>query len=807
MFNTSNVSKTSKLINSLGYWTLLLLAFALPVCVLYSSGVPSLMTKIFAGGVLVLVTAVFFVIAHIRAQEILLPKSSILGVAWLIPIAYLLSTLFASSGNQSIFGERLTMDSLSFMLISALALTITAITLTTTKKALGIYLAMLGSATLLTLIELYVFFVPSSVQSFGLQSVSLVGTLNDLGVFFGLITIFVLLSLVLLPVTSIVRGVLWIVLTASVFFLTAVNLTVLWWIIGAFALAFFVYSISSLTFSKKLQGLENISLASLAVLLLSFLFIAVPPVVDEAGNSNITAYVAHRVDIGEFDVRPSWSTTVSIGSQAFKDGGLVFGTGPGTFYHQWARYMPLSINVGAFWLTDFFYGIGLVPTSIITTGLLGAIAWLVFFVVFIWRGARNLILAKDGDKNDIANYVRVTSFVAALYLWINTVIQVPSPTLVLYAALLTGVFIASLGFVSNSHTTYFKLAVRENPRVGFVATLCLTLLLLGSAGGIYGLTVRYIAEASYQESADVISTNGDILGAYALANKALQLHQTDVYYRLVSNIDAVRVQNLIAQNKPVEEIKTEFEGYLSTSIGNALEATKLDEKDYQNWVNLGSIYQSVIPIGVGGVVESAVAAYDEALALRPSSPSIYYAKAVLERSRGDNAKAREYVEKAITLRNQYTDAIFLLAQIQIEENDVENAINSVEAITLFNPSNAVAFFQLGLLHYGVENFAVAAQNFQRAVSISSDYANAHYFLGLSYWRLGNTNGALAEFKEVQKTNPENANVNAIIVNLEAGRDPFVNLENADQLQTISGAPIQNIDDGVQKTEETGPLSE
>ena len=50
-------------------------------------------------------------------------------------------------------------------------------------------------------------------------------------------------------------------------------------------------------------------------------------------------------------------------------------------------------------------------------------------------------------------------------------------------------------------------------------------------------------------------------------------------------------------------------------------------------------------------------------------------------------------------------------------------------------------------------------------------------------------------------------MNAIIVNLEAGRDPFVNLENADQLQTISGAPIQNIDDGVQKTEETGPLSE
>src|SRR3989339_57715 len=421
MFNTNNVSKTSKLVNSLGYWTLLLLAFLLPVCVLFSSEVPSLMTKIFVGGVLVLVAVVFFAIAHNRAQEISIPKSIILGAVWLVPLAYLLSTLFASGHSQSFFGERLTMNSLLFMIIATLALTITAITLTTAKKALGVYLAMLGSATLLTLMELYIFFAPTSVESLGLQSVSLVGTLNDLGVFFGLITIFILLSLVLLPVTPLVRGGLWAVLVASVFFLTAVNLTALWWIVGAFSLAFFVFSMSSVSFSKKSHGLENVSVASLAVLLVAFLFIAVPPVIDTDGNSNITASVAHMVDIGEFDVRPSWGTTVSIASQVFRDGGLVFGTGPDTFYHQWARYMPTSINVGAFWLTDFFYGIGLVPTSIITTGLLGAIAWLVFFIVFIWRGARNLIIAKDGDKNDIANYVRVTSFVAALYLWINTV--------------------------------------------------------------------------------------------------------------------------------------------------------------------------------------------------------------------------------------------------------------------------------------------------------------------------------------------------------------------------------------------------
>lgn len=795
MFTNNNVSKSSTIVQSLGYWALLLLAFILPMFVLTSAGVPSLMTKIFVGGVLVFVAVAFFSFSHIRAQEISIPKSYILGAVWLLPLAYMFSTLFASGGSSAFFGERLTMDSLAFMLISALALTITAVTLSTPKHALGIYLAMLGSAALLTLAELYIFFVPTSVDGFGLQSVSLVGTLNDLGVFFGLITIFILLSLVLLPLTQLVRGVLWVVLVASLFFLAAVNLTALWWIIGAFALAFFVYSISVSYASSKKVVIEKVSIASLVVLLLASLFVAVAPQTNTEGKSNITGYIANKVDIGEFDVRPSWGATVAIGNQSFENGGMMFGTGPGSFYHQWAKYMPESINVGAFWLTDFFYGIGLVPTSIITTGLVGAIAWLVFFGVFLWRGSRNLLLSKEGDLGDIGDFVRVTSFVAALYLWINTVIQVPSPVLVVYAALLTGVFVASLGFGQSSRS-YFKLSFRENPRIGFLATLCLTLMLLGSLGGIYGLTSYYSAEASYQKAVTAIETEGDIETAFDLVTTAIEKHEADLYYRLLSNIDAIRVQDLVAQNKPVDEIKEDFEKYLSRSIGNAMEATKLDENDYQNWANLGSIYQSVVPVGVGGVTDSAISAYDQTLALRPGSPAVFYNKAVLERSRGDNVKAREYVENAITLRNQYTDAIFLLAQIQIEENDVANAINSVEAITLFNPTNSVAFFQLGLLHYGAEDYVSAVQAFQRAVQITDDYANARYFLGLANWKLGNQRSALEEFKIVQSTNPDNADVANIIANLEAGKDPFENLETGTNIQNIEGAPIQDINDGV-----------
>ena len=785
------MSKGSNILQSLGWWTLLALAAILPIAVLTASNVPSLMTKVMIGGVFVLLAVMFFAIAHMRSQELIIPRSLILASVWLIPVAYLFSTLFGGGSTHPFFGERLTMDSFAFILIAALALTVTAITLDTPKKALGLYLAMLASAAILTIAELVVFFAKGDVLPFGLQSVSLVGSLNDLGIYFGLITVFGLLSLILLPLNQMMKGVLWLVLVASTVFLMIVNLTALWWIVGAFALAFLVYSASD-AFAEKGGDYTQISYASLAVLVVAVAFIFIPATKDN-GKASITGLLANKADVGEYDVRPSWDTTVAIGGQSYTEHGAFLGSGPGTFYHNWSQFMPASINVTAFWLTDFFYGVGFVPTSVVTTGLLGALAWAIFFVMFLWRGAQGLVLSGSTKKGDIIGYLRVTSFVAALYLWINAVIQVPSPVLIVYAVLLTGVFVASLAYGTDV-TSHIKLSFKSNPRIGFLATLVLTLMLLGSAGGIYGLVARYNAEASFQNAVVAYASEGNLNKAHDELVNAVNKNKVDVYYRLLSNIDVRRIENKLAENLPPEEVKPVLEGLLSSAIGNAMKATELDERDYQNWLNLGAVYQSTASLGIDGVVESAMGAYDNTLKYRPSSPSVYYSKAVLARLQGDTAAARENVQTAITMRNQYTDAIFLLAQIQIEENDVENAIRSVEAITLFNPSNAVAFFQLGLLHYSSEDFVSAVQTFERAVNINPQYANARYFLALSNWKLGDVATALNHFRQVAETNPDNQDVVQIIANLEAGKDPFAHLEQAPAIENID-LPVDVAGDG------------
>ncbi len=791
MFNKNKKSfKILSAINSVEYYTLLLITAALPVVVAFSSNVPFLATKLYFGESLVFVLLAIFSVKHILKQEISIPKSLILVSFWALSFVYLMSTFL--NVDVSFFGKNFIMDSAIFILTSAVTVTLTSIILSTPKKALGVYLAMLASAVVLTLSELYIFFVDGALSSFGLQSVSLVGTLNDLAIFFGLITVFVLLSLTMLPITKVVRFILWGVLLASAFFLSVVNLYTLWWVIGFFSLAFFVYSLYSVFFSD--EGVNKISFASLAVLVMAVTFIIIPPKTD-TGEITITGAVSSFANVGEIDIRPSLGTTISLGRKSFSDNGMLIGTGPGTFYNVWAKYMPESIAVTLVWLNDFFYGIGFIPTSIVTTGLLGAFAWLFFFGTFLQKGVKNLLSVKI-KRGDVADYIRVTSFVSALYLWINAVIQIPSPALFLYASLFTGVLVASLAY-SVDKARYLKIEFYKNQKLGFSSTLFFTLVLLVSVAGVYGLGVRYKAEASYRNGVKLFSMNVKNLDmSYDLVSKAIKLNPSDLYYRFNSTLDVIRMNDLLSKNKKPEEIKSELEKYLSDSVKNAIEATKIDKNDYQNWLNLGNVYKSLIPVGVGGAIDNALLAYDKALELRPVSPNIYYLKAVLEHSRGENEKAREYVEKAISLRNQYTDAIFLLAQIQVEDNDIENAINSVKAITLLNPDNAVAYFQLGLLHYASDDFTDAVKDFTVATNINPEYANARYFLGLAYWRLGDLNKSLEQFKKVAKTNPTNKEVLDIVKNLEEGKNPFENLD----IKDIEKLPIDDVNDGTLKNE-------
>jgi len=60
---------------------------------------------------------------------------------------------------------------------------------------------------------------------------------------------------------------------------------------------------------------------------------------------------------------------------------------------------------------------------------------------------------------------------------------------------------------------------------------------------------------------------------------------------------------------------------------------------------------------------------------------------------------------------------------------------------------------------------------ERAVSLNPQYANAKYFLGLAYYLNGAVDKSLVQFQDLEKTNPDSAEVKTALANLSAGKSP------------------------------------
>lgn len=284
---------------------------------------------------------------------------------------------------------------------------------------------------------------------------------------------------------------------------------------------------------------------------------------------------------------------------------------------------------------------------------------------------------------------------------------------------------------------------------------------------------KFLSLASYQKGV-TLSARGDLSGARVALENAKKLRESDLYYRALSGID-INSLGVILNQKGIsqETVKAQFQLTSREAIDNAIKATQFDETNYVNWVSLARAYETLIPFGAAAeFYESAKKNFEQAIALNHSNPSLYIELARLELVNKNVVAAKDYIAKALTMKNDYVDAIFLLSQIQAEEGDLKNAIISSEAASLVSPNNIGVFFQLGFLRYKNADYAGAVSALERAVELNPSYSNAKYFLGLSYSKLGRIADALRQFEDIKVMNPDNEEVRSILNNLRAGGSAF-----------------------------------
>jgi tetratricopeptide (TPR) repeat protein len=768
-------------------WALLATVVVALFAVLPASTLPFGALKSFVLAAGALIALALYILARLSRGNVVFPPLVLVGALWLPVVAYLLSSAFSGvSFMTALWGTSLEADTLGFILVVAVLGTLTALTLRRSEHyrtflTVGTYaFAVLAGLQVLTVLGGQV--MPNSIS----PTLSFVGSFSDLADVMGLGVVSILLTLRFTDLSRRTHKALLIAGALALFVLAVANSTLIWGIVALVSLGLFVESVmrrgsrggeadldAVMVVDEAPSGEDSGThslVAPLVVLALAIFFLL---------GSTLGNALATSLHVNLVNVRPSWQSTLAVAHQAYSTT-PVFGSGPTTFGGEWLKYRDASLNSTVFWNLDFSSGIGFIPSSLVTTGIIGAIAWLLFLGAFVVLGLRMLLRAAPTDS--FIRYVSVLSFIGTVYLFALAILDVPGSLVIALAFVFAGLFISTMRFGARGQQ--WGILFARSPRIGFLIVFSLTIVLLGSVVAAYTLVEHAIASVELSQAATALNA-GNLDAADAAAQKSLSFAPSSAAYQVEAAVANARL-NQIAASTTMERTAAQqaYQAALTAGINAALTATNIDPRNYQNWVALGNLYAQAVPLNVSGAYDSAKTAYGKAVALNPTNPQIPYILAQLDIAHNDMKSAEADLKEAITLKQDYTAAIFLLSQLEVRDGNVKDALQAALAAAYFTPNDPNILFQVGILYAAENDLQNAQAALAAAVATNPQFANARYFLSAVYAKAGDMTNALAQMQAIADLSSDNATaVASQLASLKAGKSPF-----PANLLSISNAP-------------------
>ncbi len=752
--------------------TILFVAIGLfPILVIPVAWFPFQLTKTFVFVVLIAVCAILYGISSWKSGSISIPRGNLPYVVLFLPVAYVLSTLLSQDYVVSIFGLGTETDTLFFVGLCAVVFFLTAGLVKTERQIRTFFTVILGSIALAIVFQLLHVVIPGGVlQVFSSSTSNLVGKWNDLGILMGFAAAFSLAIIEFLPQNLLKRIFVFVTLALSLALLIVINFSAVWWALLAAALIAGGLKLFSGKGSTA-ESLDPMAVAPTQEPLLKRIPVVSVIVAIIAGvlllwGTAINTEVAGWFSISQLEVRPSHEATVEIARGTYAQSALttIFGSGPNTFGQQWMLYKPVEVNTSQFWDIDFTGGYGAISSSFVTVGVLGGLAWLllVLFVVFVFVG-----MALRPSQSSSSRSTMIISGVGSIFLLATAVFYLPNQVVFMLAFALLGVFAIS---ASNENKLTLGL------RAGIMPVLSLGLLsviVIATAFSAGAISHRFMGSLHTGRALAAVSAN-DVPTAATFAQRAVETYRNDDSLRLLANVRVAQARVIAAETDPATAANRaeRFQAAMNDAIANAQAITLEYPRNYQNWFTLAQVYQALIGAQVENAYQQSQIAYGEAIKRSPRNPGLYLAAARMEGAAGNEQNLRQAVSQALTLKPNYTDAILLIVQLEIAKQNLDGAINATAAAIQTAPQNAGLWFQLGVLAFNRGDDTITIQALEEAIKLVPEYANAKYFLGLSYYRAGRIADAAGQFDDLSKSNPESQEVILILNNIRAGKPPF-----------------------------------
>src|SRR3989344_5273383 len=312
----------SNTLDKISFWSLFLTIVLLPVVFIPFTKIPIGAAK---GLILIVglsIAVIFWIAARFSDGRIVLPRSLFLLSGLGVVLVFLFSAIFSSARGMSFFGIMFDVGSFWFMLAAFILLALSSMVLWDPRHARKILSGILLTSAVVVCFQILRLFFPEllSLGVLGGKTDNILGSWSALGLWTGFTATMSLFLLEFFPVSRRKKWLLGIFLLLCLILISAVSFSLIWILVGIFAVLIFIYKIS--LYSREGGGERSFPGFSLAISLLALLFLI--------SGQFIGNFVPAKLGLSVAEVRPSLSSTLSVlGSGMAKD--PVLGLGPNRF--------------------------------------------------------------------------------------------------------------------------------------------------------------------------------------------------------------------------------------------------------------------------------------------------------------------------------------------------------------------------------------------------------------------------------------------------------------------------------------------
>ncbi len=781
----SSSSRELSRIEAWAYRVLVAAVFLVPLAFLPTNYVSLDLVKTVIIVLAVAASAVLYVFVAWKEKAAVLPPRAILWSSAAIIVSVVASALAVHPISKSFFGQGFETDTVGFILVlfGALCVSYTAI-VRRPEHAVGLYAAVVASFFVLEIFHALRFIFGQGFASLGILSsvtATALGSWYSIGDYALIVFIIVITALTLLPLSRVMKIVYGLVALAAFVGVFFVNDMRAWAVAAVVFLGFALCA----TFSrpspepdraKSDQSGKSMSIVRVWLIRIAWLpFVAFIVCAGFAWKGSVIASPAiGAIGANYSEAQLPWQQTLDVGAGAIKDSPIL-GAGPNRFTQAYIAHKPAEVNATDAWSVEFSSGSGFIPTLFVTEGLFGIVAWIVFLVFLGIVGARALRYVGRRTADPRERFILISSYAVSVFLWLMLIVSVQPHALIFLTFVVMGVFLGSSVSFGAASGWVIPFEAGRRARISPYA-LGLVVFLAAAVSVIY--IKDAVALAYFGAGIRELNVSSDAPAADADFSRALALHDSDIFWQARAEAGISAAQKVISSVTPsspastTQAAATAVAAIINRSLGYAEKAVAYDPSYYSNYLSEARVSAQAASVGMTGAYDTAVAAYTQASRLDPGNPSIYLSLAQLQAQMNKLPDALQTLGSALQVKNNYLDAIYLLSQVEAAQGNLKDAITAAGVAIQINPQNPLLFFQLGLLEYNNAAYSDAVAALEKAVALESDYANARYFLALSYARLGRTADALTQFNQLAVSNPGNQTVQSAITALKSGKSIF-----------------------------------